>query len=653
MTPSVDIRVGEAYALRGALLTVSAIRRNKLIFERPSGSEEELTTSAFIALYRKGELVRIEAKPGASSLDPEVLHRISAESIEGCSDKQRSQGLRRKRYLDQLRERGYQQLTVGSLLEADITKIATEIGDRNPPSCVSVVRWARRDRGAVGGQTIPRFDLRGGPGRRRFGAEVLQIVDDKIDQHFLKQPPERKSYVHEKCVEEIDRRNRLLPANKQLTVPSLTTVRRIIAALPRYDVICAQRGREAADHDQRWTSPKLRVTHILQRVEIDHTLADVMLVNEAGKPVQRPTITAVIDVYSRVILGVYVGFEPPSWDALRRAVMQATLPKPASIEGVGGEDPWPYFGRFDEACVDNGKDFLCEAFEAAALDLGFGIACCRRKRPWEKPFIERWFRTANTDFIHRLPGTTYSNPIERGAYKPEEHACLTLEEFRERFVRWIVEKYHHRLHKGLGMTPAQAWARSSEAHPPRLPPSVWEVKVAFGQVLTKKVQHKGITLHTNQDYDGEFLAGLRRQYGVGAALDIKYFSEDIGSIAVRDPESRKYFEVLNTDPGYAAGLSLSQHVLNIELDKRGAQHLSPVGRSAGTIDDEVDRLAASDKARDRKKAVAVQDSSTPTAASGAPGPKAATRKPGDKFTTAMNRVLESLFHCDKEEVEHE
>ncbi|BCC15087.1 hypothetical protein BC30048_p2100 (plasmid) [Bacillus cereus] len=51
------------------------------------------------------------------------------------------------------------------------------------------------------------------------------------------------------------------------------------------------------------------------RFQIDATIADIYLVSslDVNKVIGRPVIYAVIDVYSRIVTGLYVGLEGPSW----------------------------------------------------------------------------------------------------------------------------------------------------------------------------------------------------------------------------------------------------------------------------------------------------------------------------------------------------
>lgn len=73
------------------------------------------------------------------------------------------------------------------------------------------------------------------------------------------------------------------------------------------------------------------------RFQIDATIADVYLVSryDRTKIVGRPVLYIVIDVFSRMITGVYVGFEGPSWVGAMMAISNGLMPKPEYCRQFG------------------------------------------------------------------------------------------------------------------------------------------------------------------------------------------------------------------------------------------------------------------------------------------------------------------------------
>jgi len=64
--------------------------------------------------------------------------------------------------------------------------------------------------------------------------------------------------------------------------------------------------------------------------QIGHTPMDVIVVDEEHRqPIQRPLLTVVIDVYSRMVLGFAIYLEKPSAFTTGLAIAHAVLPKEA------------------------------------------------------------------------------------------------------------------------------------------------------------------------------------------------------------------------------------------------------------------------------------------------------------------------------------
>ena len=65
------------------------------------------------------------------------------------------------------------------------------------------------------------------------------------------------------------------------------------------------------------------------RFQIDATIADIYLVSrfDRSRIVGRPVIYVIINMLSRIIVGLYVGFEGPSWVGAMMALANAVTPK--------------------------------------------------------------------------------------------------------------------------------------------------------------------------------------------------------------------------------------------------------------------------------------------------------------------------------------
>jgi hypothetical protein len=67
--------------------------------------------------------------------------------------------------------------------------------------------------------------------------------------------------------------------------------------------------------------------------------------------------------------------------------------------------------------------------------------------------------------VHLLPGTTFSDSAQKGAYRSENSAVLTLNELERWLALQIVGVYHQSVHATLGRTPAAVWQEGLARRP--------------------------------------------------------------------------------------------------------------------------------------------------------------------------------------------
>lgn len=96
------------------------------------------------------------------------------------------------------------------------------------------------------------------------------------------------------------------------------------------------------------------------RYEIDATIADIYLVadDDRSKIIGRPTVYIVIDVFSRMIAGFYLGFDNPSYVVAMQAVVNACIDKTDICSQLGVEinpGEWPCIGLPDVILADRGE----------------------------------------------------------------------------------------------------------------------------------------------------------------------------------------------------------------------------------------------------------------------------------------------------------
>jgi putative transposase len=232
----------------------------------------------------------------------------------------------------------------------------------------------------------------------------------------------------------------------------------------------------------------------LERVEIDHTRSDLIVIDDRDHlPLGRLTLTYCLDMATRYPQGYYLGFEPPSYLAVMECLYHAIHPKDNVREKYGTEHDWPVYGIPATLVVDNAREFIGRDLQDACLLLGTVLQQTPVQTPEFRAGVERMFRSLNTMCFHGLPGTTFSNPRERGDYDSAQQACVYLSDVDRILNIFIVDIYAERFHRGLNGIPARRWeALTQHGFAPGLPPNAEELSILLGRTTERVIHHYGI-----------------------------------------------------------------------------------------------------------------------------------------------------------------
>jgi putative transposase len=467
---------------------------------------------------------------------------------------------KRLKYLKEIDQRQPISIT-RSAIEPLIRSVSERIKDIEPPGWRTVCRdyrkWigSSRDIRAI----LLRHADRGKRGPR-MAPEVKTISDQAIKELYLTAERKRVPEVHLEIVRRLVDANKFRHEDDQLAIPSRSTIYREVARLSPYEVTTARYGKHRAEMEFRISTSGPVTTRALERVVMDHTPADIIIVDDNSMlPLGRPTITTALDEHTRCPMGFYAGFEPPSCLAVMRCLKHAILPKTYLMSQYPAvKNRWECYGVPELVAVDNPPEFHSRHFERACLQIGTDIQYAKVLVPWYKGKLERFQGTLNHDLLHGNPGTTFSNLFERDEYDPSRHAVVLLGTFRAMIHKWIIDVYLQTPHRGIKDTPAHRWHDEMNGLPPPLPRSAGELNVVLGMTAQRAVFHYGIELE-GLKYNGLELGELRRRMGPGARVEFTFDPGDLGHINVLDPLKEVYIQVPAVDQAYAQGLSLWQH----------------------------------------------------------------------------------------------
>jgi len=338
--------LGTRYALRDDVhvyLVRQVLPDARVVVEnQTSGEQAVVPTQDLIAAWAAGTL-RFEARdPPARTRDSGALPTYTVADLQSLPPADHAEAWRRYTLIRPLlalpaSERSRQALSAYA---------AARHEGEGAVSRASLERWLRAF--IASGHDIralaPATPRSGARGHSRLSPDVEAIVANVLAACAAAPRYRTGADVYLLVLNRVAEANQGRAPTERLTPPSPRTVyQRVVAA--GEPTILRRVGR-AECRARRAVGVGPAPARILERVEIDHTVLDVILVDaEDRRPIGRPTLTLALDVYSGFPLGCYVGFEPPSYRAVQSCLLHAILPKEDVRARHGTQHPWPAFAR--------------------------------------------------------------------------------------------------------------------------------------------------------------------------------------------------------------------------------------------------------------------------------------------------------------------
>lgn len=453
--------------------------------------------------------------------------------------------------------------TSESLMKPAILQVWKKLGEKGkPPHWTTVSRWKKRylDSGRDG-LALMHKNHRKGNREPRFPEQVIKIVQDSIEEQYLTLERKTVADTLTHAIVYVERENKMLNSATQLPLPTRRLVQSMINKIDAFDRHVARYGRMAAVKRFRTVLHANVTDKPLECAEIDHTMLDLMVVDaKTGMPFGRPWLTVCIDRMTRCVLGIYIGFEPPSYLTVARCLKHAFMPKANLKQDYPDiEHEWMAYGVMIRLIVDNGREFHSISLETLCMALGIDLQYTPRKTPWLKGIVERFIGTLNREVAHGVPGTTFSNIFEKEDYDPLKHAVITLDDLKQMLFMWVVDVYHQRPHRSLnGYSPAKVWLSSITREEINLPDNPDRLDVILGTTQTRVLSTTGIQ-YEGLFYNSNELTALRNLKGSNLNVELRIDEGNLGHIYVIDPDDKQIFKVKCIDSDYAEGLTKWQH----------------------------------------------------------------------------------------------
>ncbi|MFM0428439.1 DDE-type integrase/transposase/recombinase [Paraburkholderia aspalathi] len=516
-----------------------------------------------LARFADGQLKFLDEKEISIEQRDLEQSRTMQRGLADFPDKIQRLTLRRYKLLHEICPDG--RLTIPRVALPDMLRSVWEkmdpaIRGERPPCVASFYLWRRSwlrakfDVRAL----IDRWESRGQK-PKPIPEKLAELIDEGIEKIFLTSQREYLSETLDWIQFEIEKENQRRVPEDALPSVSRRMLKRAVDRIDRYTILKARFGERYAREAIRVYKKGPICTRPLERVEVDNTPLDILVIDSStGLLLGRPWITAMIDAYSRMVVGMHISFRKPNALTVLRCLKHAILPKnyvKDRFKTVNGE--WKAYGLIHQLVCDNGLEFHSRDVDVACADLGIHVIYCPTRSPQMKGRIERFLKTLNYGLLHLQPGTTFAKYETRHAYDSEAKAVVTLEALHEIVHRWIIDIYSATYHRGILTTPRQKWDDGIATHRPKLPPSIDFVNIYLGESKTRVLTKNGIEVNSLQ-YASLALEDLRRRCG-DIEVTVRGDPDNIGTIFVLDDEAQQYVEAKCTLPDYAEGITAEQH----------------------------------------------------------------------------------------------
>eukprot|EP01012_Entosiphon_sulcatum_P017286 TRINITY_DN22078_c0_g2_i1.p1 TRINITY_DN22078_c0_g2~~TRINITY_DN22078_c0_g2_i1.p1 ORF type:complete len:560 (+),score=47.22 TRINITY_DN22078_c0_g2_i1:103-1782(+) len=480
---------------------------------------------------------------------------IAERGVATLSDEEWAQCRRRAEVIGPLA-----QLAVVGHEAADIAAQALGLSRRQ---VYVLVRRARQGEGLV--TDVVRGQSSGGKGKGRLSEQVERVIRELLHKRFLTKQKRSVAAFHREVARACTVQN--------LPIPTRNTLARRIDGL---DPIKATRRREGQDASRGLQSAGGRppaLTAPLEQVQIDHTVIDLIVVDEHDRqPIGRPYLTIAIDVFTRCVLGIVVTLEAPSAVSVGLCLVHIASDKRPWLQELNVEIDWPMSGKPKLLYLDNAAEFKSEALRRGCEQHGIRLSYRPPGQPHYGGIVERIIGTTMHMVHNELPGTTFSNPSQRGKYASEKMASLTLREL-ERWLTIAVGTYHGSVHSGLLQPPMARWAEALACEPaPAIVTNPKTFLVDFLPIIRRTLQRTGFVIDHVYYYTDALKPWIARRDRLPPFL-IRRDPRDISRIWVLEPEGQLYLEVPYRTLAHPAVTLWEQREALTRLRQRGREQV--------------------------------------------------------------------------------
>lgn len=398
------------------------------------------------------------------------------------------------------------------------------------------------------------IDSKRGPKGPFINKKVLDIIDEVLEEYEYRGEKFVTEHIYSEVNLRIEEDNKFRKGDKLKPVSRSTVHRRRKQRLDKYRKDKEKQGTVQANLNRDGVKQEVVVGRPLERVEIDWTRLDVMLIDPTDLKPKRPWFVYAIDRCTGYPLGFVVTFKPIDAGILKQLLLHIIMPK-TYIEKLYPlvKNKWLAYGIPSCIVVDNASVNDSYEFEDACYQLGVkDVQFCTVGAGHQKSSIERGFRTLNTYLVHSLKGTTFSNIFEKGMYDSEGKACITIEVFIYMAHLVMVDLIANSYSSRRGNTPNELWGKGiceNQHLSLMIPRSVKDLKLLLmeGSVI-RTIQPQGVQVENEYYYSSELitLKNELEKENFSKEVRVRFDTSDMREVYVYDRRNNKYIVARQT-----------------------------------------------------------------------------------------------------------
>ncbi|MDH6374323.1 putative transposase [Paenibacillus sp. PastF-3] len=442
----------------------------------------------------------------------------------------------------------------GEIKPADFKIYVASLSDemrKSIGSLASLYRWKKRYE-----ITGDKRSLVSGERFKKRGYHTDPIVVSMIEKMLREEEKSGlQSTIREKWIEmklQVKEYNEMRGDDQKIKPCSLTTVFRIVQdKTDSYGKDRSRHGAVQASLNKRGSTTEVDVERPLQRVEIDWTPIDLLIVDFKTLKRVRYYLIYAIDVFSDYPLGFYICPNEPDTKAIKQCLLHSMLPK-VHLRKLYPQlkHDWTAFGVPEVIVLDNAKVNESKDLEEVCSLIGIEVQYCPVMTGHHKGTIERALKRVNHK-IHQIPGTTFSNPQEKSQYNSAKNACVDLRTLFHIIHVIFIDLIANDYSIAVGGTPEFIWnqgLKNTVVHR-KLPYKKDDLKLLLASgVDFRTITNKGVEIQSQFFQSPELmqLADRKKRKKDDQYVRVRFDMADMRTIYIYDEENQQYIEAYPT-----------------------------------------------------------------------------------------------------------